>query len=62
MIKSAFVTEESSPTTVMQTSGKVAEERLSTTTRSSSGRFPPIENALTEIVKNKRLIEAHNNV
>ncbi len=62
MIKPAFVTEESSTTAVMQTSGKIAEERLSTTTKSSSGRFPPIESALTQIVKNKRLSEAHNNV
>jgi hypothetical protein len=62
MIKSAFVIEESSTTAVMQTSDKIVVTRLSTTTKSSSGRFPPIENALTEIVKNKRLFEAHNNV
>ncbi|CUH42767.1 hypothetical protein [Ruegeria atlantica] len=62
MIRSASVIEESSITTVVQTSGKVAVERLSTTTKSSSGRFPPIENALTEIVKNKRLFEEQNNV
>ncbi|WP_159090038.1 hypothetical protein [Ruegeria sp. Alg231-54] len=62
MIKSAFVIEESSTTAVMQTSDKIVVTRLSTTTKSSSGRFPPIENALTEIVKNKRLFEAQNNV
>ncbi|WP_074738322.1 hypothetical protein [Ruegeria halocynthiae] len=62
MIKPAFVTEESSTSAVMQTSGKIAVERLSTTTKSSSSRFPPIENALTEIVNNKRLFEAQKNV
>ncbi|WP_299659366.1 hypothetical protein [uncultured Ruegeria sp.] len=62
MIKPAFVTEESCTTAVMQTSGKIAVECLSTTTKSSSGRFPPIENALTEIIRNKRLSEAQNDV
>ncbi len=62
MIKPAFVTKEPSKTAVMQSSGKIAEERLSPTTKSSSGRFPPIENALIQIIKNKRLSEAQNNV
>ncbi|NOD75659.1 MULTISPECIES: hypothetical protein [unclassified Ruegeria] len=62
MIKPAFVTEDRSTTAAMRTSGKSAEERLQTTMKSSNGRFPPIENALTEIIKNKRLSEAHSNV
>ncbi|WP_170336931.1 hypothetical protein [Ruegeria arenilitoris] len=62
MIKSAFVIEDSSIRAVAQTSGELAEECLPTTTNASSGRFPPIENALTDIIKNKRFLEAKNKV
>mgnify|MGYP000073671368 CR=1 FL=1 len=62
MVKPAFVTEDRSTEIAMRTSGKSAEERLQTTMNSSNSRFPPIENALTEIIKNKRLSEAHQNV
>ncbi|WP_319545280.1 hypothetical protein [Ruegeria conchae] len=62
MIKSAFKTEESDTVAVMQTSGGIAADKLPTKRPTISGRFPPIENALTEIVKNKRLSEALTNV
>ncbi|NOC86034.1 hypothetical protein [Ruegeria sp. HKCCD6428] len=62
MVKPAFVTEDRSPKIAMRTSSKSAEERLQTAMNSSNSRFPPIENALTEITKNKRLSEAHQNV
>ncbi|WP_298938161.1 hypothetical protein [uncultured Ruegeria sp.] len=62
MVKPAFVTKDRSTTAAMQTSGKAADERLQTMINSSSGRFPPIDNALTKIVKDKRLSEAHQNV
>ncbi len=62
MVKPAFVTEDDSRAAAMRTAGKSVEERLQTTMNSSNGRFPPVENALTEIIKNKRLSEAHQNV
>jgi len=62
MVKPAFVTKDRSTTAAMRTSDQSAEERLQTTMSSSNGRFPPIDNALTEIVKNMRLSEAHHNV
>ena len=62
MVKPAFVTEDRSTEIAMRTSSESAEERLQTTMNSSNSRFPPIENALTEIIKNKRLSEAHQNV
>ncbi|NOD62431.1 MULTISPECIES: hypothetical protein [unclassified Ruegeria] len=62
MVKPAFVTEDRSTAAALRTSRKSVEERLQTTMNSSNGRFPPIENALTEIIKNKRLSEAHSNV
>lgn len=62
MVKPAFVTEDRSAEIAMRTSSESAEERLQTTMNSSNSRFPPIENALTEITKNKRLSEAHQNV
>lgn len=62
MIKPAFVTEDRSTTAALQTSEKSAGKRLLTGMKSSNGRFPPIENALNEIIKNDRLSEAHNNV
>jgi hypothetical protein len=62
MVEPAFVTEDRSTTAAMRTSDQSAEERLQTTMSSSNGRFPPIDNALTEIVKNMRLSEAHQNI
>lgn len=62
MVKPAFVTEDRSAEIAMRTSSESAEERLQTAMNSSNSRFPPIENALTEITKNKRLSEAHQNV
>ncbi|WP_171238013.1 hypothetical protein [Ruegeria sp. HKCCA5763] len=62
MNKPAFMTEDCGAKAAMQTSGKYAEERLQTKMKPSNGRFPPIENALTEIIKNKRLSEAHSAV
>ena len=58
MVKPAFVTKDSDKPAAMQTSSKAADERLQTLINSSNGRFPPIENALTEITKNMRLSEA----
>ena len=62
MVKPAFMTEDRRTEIAMRTSSESAEERLQTTMNSSNSRFPPIENALTEIIKNKRLSEAHQNV
>ncbi|WP_299085922.1 hypothetical protein [uncultured Ruegeria sp.] len=62
MVKPAFVTKDRSTTAAMRTSGQSVEERLQTTMNSSNGRFPPIDNALTKIVKDKRLSEAHQNI
>ncbi|MES0863710.1 hypothetical protein ABLN87_15280 [Ruegeria sp. SCPT10] len=61
MVKPAFVTKDSGKPAAMQTSGKAADERLQTLINSSSGRFPPIENALIEITKSLRLSEARQN-
>ncbi len=46
----------------IKSSGAAVKEELSKTTNSSSGRFPPIEIALMDIVNNKRLEEAKKNV
>ncbi|MDP5219801.1 hypothetical protein Q5Y75_21475 [Ruegeria sp. 2205SS24-7] len=46
----------------LQPSKSALHSGLSKTTNSSSGRFPPIENSLSEIIKNKRLDEAKKNV
>lgn len=43
----------------MQPHNPVMNGEVSSNTNSSSSRFPPIENALTEIVNNKRLEEAN---
>ncbi len=58
MIKSAFMTEKPSPKAVVKPSRKIVEDRLLLTASSREGRFPPIEYALTQIVKNKRLSRA----
>ncbi|WP_209503751.1 MULTISPECIES: hypothetical protein [unclassified Ruegeria] len=43
----------------MQPQDPVMNGEVSNNTNSSSSRFPPIENALSEIVNNKRLEEAN---
>ncbi|WP_170764934.1 hypothetical protein [Ruegeria lacuscaerulensis] len=46
----------------IKSSGPAAHEELSNTTNPNTGRFPPIEHALMDIVNNKRLEGAKKNV
>ncbi len=50
------------PPAAKQSSSAVVCSGVSKNKDSSSGRFPPIENALINIVNNKRLIEAMRDV
>ncbi len=49
-------------TAAMQSLGAASGGKPSSTTNPSSSRFPPIENALSEIINNKRLEEAKRDV
>ncbi|WP_050604194.1 hypothetical protein [Ruegeria sp. 6PALISEP08] len=61
MIKTAVEVELCVPASMRSTSAAVRGE-LSNTENSSNNRFPPIENALTDIISNKRLDEANRDV
>lgn len=62
MIKTAFEVATHVSPKAMQPSGAAMMGAHSGNTQSSSGRFPPIENALSEIINNKRLEEAKKDV
>lgn len=48
--------------TAMQSSRTVSGGEMSNITNSSNGRFPPIENALSELFNKERLKEAKRGV
>ncbi|NOC43669.1 MULTISPECIES: hypothetical protein [unclassified Ruegeria] len=58
MIKSAIGVEPCVPAT-MQSSNVAVHGARSNAENSSTNRFPPIENALTDIINNKRLDETN---
>ncbi|WP_372575136.1 hypothetical protein [Ruegeria jejuensis] len=62
MNKSAIELPMQSTPAAPQPSRIALRNEVPNTTNSSSGRFPPIENSLSEIIKNKRLDEAKKNV
>ncbi len=62
MIKTAIEVSSNRASAAMHSYGTSLQRETPKTANASSGRFPPIENALLDIIKNTRLEEAKRDV